>query len=330
MGDDLMATPRLGFLGTGWIGRQRMQAIRDSGFAEIAAICDPAPQCLQEALADAPGARAATSLEEMLAMDLDGIVIATPSAMHAEQSIAALNAGLAVFCQKPLGRNAAEAEAVVDAARAANRLLGLDLSYRHVRAMEAVRENIGLIGRVFAADLVFHNAYGPDKPWFYDLQRSGGGCVMDLGVHLADALLWALDFPQVTGVSSRLYHAGRPLERGEVEDYGVATLDLSTGAVARLACSWRLHAGCDAQISVVFHGENGSLAFENVDGSFLDFRARLLRGTSSQMLVGGPDGWGGRAAVQWAARLARGDGFDALEAGRFVEVAAVLDRIYGR
>ena len=266
----------------------------------------------------------------MLDMELDGIVIATPSAMHAEQSILALNAGVAVFCQKPLGRTAAEARAVVEAARAANRLLGLDLSYRHVRAMEAVRENIGGIGSVFVADLVFHNAHGPDKPWFYDLQRSGGGCIIDLGVHLVDALLWALEFPQVTAVSSRLYHAGRPMAQGEVEDYGVATLDLSTGAVARLACSWRLNAGCDAQISATFHGTRGSLVFENAGGSFLDFRGRLLRGTSSQMLVEGPDEWGGRAASQWAARLARGDTFDVREAGRFVDVAAVLDRIYGR
>jgi predicted dehydrogenase len=322
--------PRLGFLGTGWIGRQRMQAIRDGGHAEISAICDPSPQCLDEALADAPGARAAGSLDEPLAMDLDGIVIATPSAMHAGQSIAALDRGMAVFCQKPLGRSAGEARAVVDAACATNKLLGLDLSYRHVRAMQAVRDNIGSIGRVFAADLVFHNAYGPDKPWFYDLQRSGGGCVIDLGVHLVDALLWALDFPRVTGVSSRLFHAGKPLAQGQVEDYGVATLDLSTGAVARLACSWRLHAGCDAQISATFYGEEGALVFENAGGSFLDFRARLLRGTSSRILVEGPDAWGGRAAAQWAARLAGGESFDAREAGHFVDVAAVLDRIYDR
>jgi predicted dehydrogenase len=322
--------PRLGFLGTGWIGRHRMLAIRDSGLANIAGICDPSPQCLDKVLADVPQARAASSLDELLAMQLDGIVIATPSALHAEQSIAALNAGVAVFCQKPLGRNAAEAAAVVDAARAANRLLGLDLSYRHVGAMEKVSEHIAGIGPVFAADLVFHNAYGPDKPWFYDLQRSGGGCVIDLGVHLVDALLWTLDFPQVTGVTSRLFHDGKPLEQGQVEDYGVATLELSTGAVARLACSWRLHAGCDAQISATFHGTQGSLVFENTNGSFVDFRARLLNGTASQTLTEQPEDWGGCAAVRWTSRLARGETFDANEARRFVEVAAVLDRIYGR
>jgi predicted dehydrogenase len=97
-------------------------------------------------------------------------VIATPSALHAEQAIAALDRGLAVFCQKPLGRDASETRAVVEAARRADRLLGVDLSYRYTRAAAALRDEVrsGALGEVYAVDLVFHNAYGPDKPWFYD------------------------------------------------------------------------------------------------------------------------------------------------------------------
>jgi predicted dehydrogenase len=49
---------------------------------------------------------------------------------------------------------------------------------------------------VRAVDLTFHNAYGPDKPWFYDPAQSGGGCVMDLGVHLVDLALWTLGWPK--------------------------------------------------------------------------------------------------------------------------------------
>ena len=103
------------------------------------------------------------------------VVIATPSALHAEQSIRALDAGAAVFCQKPLGRDAAEAASVVAAARAADRLLSVDFSYRFTRGMEAIAGLIrgGELGHVFAVDLVFHNAYGPGKPWFYDRAQSG-------------------------------------------------------------------------------------------------------------------------------------------------------------
>ena len=120
--------PRVGFLGTGWIGRHRMEAMLATGAVEAVAVCDPSNECAAEAAKLAPDARQVGSLEEMLALDIDGVVIATPSALHAAQSITAFDAGKAVFCQKPLGRTAAETQAVVDAARSADRLLGVDLS----------------------------------------------------------------------------------------------------------------------------------------------------------------------------------------------------------
>src|SRR6185295_15123064 len=90
--------PRLGFLGTGWIGRHRMERILESAEAEVAYICDSSPECAATAVKIAPDARIAKSLDELLDAGLDGIVIATPSALHAEQSIQALERGLAVFC----------------------------------------------------------------------------------------------------------------------------------------------------------------------------------------------------------------------------------------
>jgi predicted dehydrogenase len=237
---------------------------------------------------------------------------------------------VAVFCQKPLGRTAAETQAAVDAARRADRLLAVDLSYRFTEGMRRIRDLVraGELGRVFAADLAFHNAYGPDKPWFYDPALSGGGCLMDLGVHLVDLALWTLDFPDVTTVSGSLLTAGEP-PAGRVEDYAVATLELATGTVVRLVCSWRLHAGRDAVISAAFHGTMGGAALHNVDGSFYDFTAEHYRGTACEPLATPPDEWGGRAAADWAVRLAAGERFDPA-AERLVDVARVLDRIYGR
>jgi predicted dehydrogenase len=329
-----VARPRLGFLGVGWIGRHRMKAILETGAVEAAAIADPSPEMAAEAARLAPRARLVATLDELLDAGVDGVVIATPSALHAGQSIRALARGAAVFCQKPLGRTAAEARAVVEAARAADRLLGVDLSYRFTEGMRRVRElaRAGELGRVYAADLVFHNAYGPDKPWFHDPALSGGGCVIDLGVHLVDLALWALDFPKVGDVSGRLFAGGEPLGRrpDRVEDFAVATLELETGTAVRLACSWRLHAGRDAVISAAFHGTRGGAALRNVDGSFHDFVAERYRGTARETLAVPPDEWGGRAAADWAARLAAGERFAAAEAERLVGVARVLDRIYGR
>lgn len=323
--------PRLGFLGVGWIGRHRMEAIARSDVAEVAAVVDTSEAACDEARKTVPGCERAGSFEALLEAGLDGLVIATPSAFHAEQAIQALERGLAVFCQKPLGRDAREVRRVVDAARAANRLLGVDLSYRFTRGMRRIRDRIqrGELGDVFAMNLVFHNAYGPDKAWFYDAKLSGGGCVMDLGIHLVDLALWALDFPEVTRVSSHLYAGGRPLEEpgARVEDYAVAHLELKGGVAVQLACSWKVSAGCDAVIEAAFYGTKGGAALRNVNGSFYDFTADLFHGTSRERLCEPPDAWGGRAAVDWATRLSRGERFDA-ECERLISVAETLDRIY--
>jgi predicted dehydrogenase len=322
--------PRIGFLGTGWIGRHRMEAMLATGAVEAAAVCDPSAECAAEAAKLAPDARQLGSLEEMLALDVDGVVIATPSALHAAQSIQAFDAGKAVFCQKPLGRTAAETQAVVDAARAADRLLGVDLSYRHTEAMRHIADLVhgGALGQLFAVDLTFHNAYGPDKPWFYDPVQSGGGCVVDLGVHLVDLALWVLGFPRVDQVDARLLKGGEPLEAGQVEDYAVAQFAAGDAQV-RLACSWRLNAGRDAVIEAAFYGTGGGAALRNVGGSFYDFTAERFNGTGAERLSEPPDAWGGRAAAAWAEQLARSPAFDPA-AEQFVRSAEVLDRIYGR
>jgi predicted dehydrogenase len=325
--------PRIGFLGVGWIGRHRMEAVLATGAVDAVGIADPSAEMTAEALRLAPDAASAPDLESLLDLDLDGVVIATPSALHAGQAVMALDRGVAVFCQKPLGRTASEASAVVEAARRADRLLAVDLSYRFTEGMRRIRETVrsGELGRVFAVDLVFHNAYGPDKPWFYDRDLSGGGCVMDLGVHLVDLALWSLDFPGVTNVTSTLMAQGAPLAPGAkaVEDYALAALTLDTGAVVRLACSWRLHAGEPAVIGATFLGVEGGAALRNVDGSFYDFAADRLDGVTRRVLAAPPDAWGGRAAADWATRLAAGARFDP-DAERLVDVARVLDRIYGR
>jgi predicted dehydrogenase len=308
-----------------------MEAILATGAVEAVAIADPSAECVEAALALAPEARLVSGLEEMLALGLDGVVIATPSALHAEQSARALRAGAAVFCQKPLGRNAAEVHEVHDVSRAADRLLAVDLSYRFTRGMERIVQLVrgGALGRVQAVDLTFHNAYGPDKPWFYDPALSGGGCVMDLGVHLVDLAMWTLDWPEVEVVESHLLAGGAPARADQCEDYAVATLVLAGGVVVRLACSWRLQAGREAVIAAEFYGSKGGAAMRNEGGSFYDFTAEHFSGTSSETLAGPPDDWGGKAAADWARRLAAGARYDP-ETQRLGDVARVLDRIYGR
>src|ERR1700716_2053351 len=131
-----VSLPRVGFAGVGWIGLNRLRAIAAAGMAEIVGIADTSPAAAQAAVrsieARAPTARAVRNFDELLAQDLDGIVIATPSGLHARQATAALEHGSAVFCRKPLARPAPEAGQVISAARTHDRLLSVDLCYRTI------------------------------------------------------------------------------------------------------------------------------------------------------------------------------------------------------
>lgn len=344
--------PRLGFLGVGWIGRHRLEAVAAHGMAEIVAVADMNLNAAAAAVETIPSASVADTLDDLLKFDLDGLVIATPSGLHAEQAIAALECGIAVFCQKPLARTAAETRAIVAAARHADRLLSVDLSYRFVTGVAQMRRLIqtGALGHVYAADLTFHNAYGPDKPWFYDPALAGGGCVIDLGTHMADLALWMFDYPPFETIAAQLYQQGLPIGRSEVEDYALAQWTMRhnedrtaaatslrqdrpthrhADTVVRLACSWGLSAGCDAVIDATFYGTNGAVALRNIEGSFYDFVIERFHGTQREQLAGPPDEWGGRAIVAWIQQLAGGGRFDPV-CERLADTAVLVDSIYGR
>jgi predicted dehydrogenase len=314
-----------------------MRAVASSNIANIVAVSDQSAAIAEGALKQiaehAPDATFAASYAELLEAELDGIVIATPNAEHPAQAQAALKSGHAVFCQKPLARTFDEARRIVSTAREHDRLLAIDFSYRNVAGVAEMKSLIGqgAIGEVYAVELVFHNAYGPDKPWFYDVKQAGGGCVLDLGIHLVDLVLWALDYPVVANVDGSLYRRGTLLHPplAESEDYAAITMQLATGATARLACSWNLPAGCDAVIEASFYGTRGSVRLRNEHGSFYDFRVEHCEGTKCRSLAAPSREWGGVAICDWARRLSTHPQFDPT-VERDIEAHRLIDAIYGR
>ncbi len=240
---------------------------------------------------------------------------------------------MAVFCQKPLACTGAQTRQVIEAARARDRLLAVDFCYRTLAGVAELARLVqsGALGEIYCADLLFHNAYGPDKPWFYDLRQSGGGCVMDLGIHLIDLLLWVLAYPPVAEVRSRLHAGGKllPAAAHELEDHAVAEIQFARGTTARIACSWRLSAGRDAVIEAAFYGTRGAAMIRNVEGSFYDFVVEHCVGTTRTALAQGPDAWGGRMVCAWARQLGVDPSFDSA-AQHLLQVAELIDAIYGR
>jgi predicted dehydrogenase len=329
-----MRKPRLGFLGVGWIGRNRMEAVAKSGLADIFAIADSSSGMTANAVCSLqklgiPAPAVFSSLGELIEQNLDGVVIATPSALHAEQSIACLQSGIPVFCQKPLARNGEETRCVIAAARENDCSLGVDLSYRHLDGAKRIREMVERdeLGKIFAVELAFHNAYGPGKGWFYDAKLSGGGCVIDLGIHLVDLALWVMGSPEATDVRGRLFQQGLPLHEG-VEDYAAAQLDFSNDVAVQLSCSWRLPVGCDAIISAAFYGTKGGAVLKNVNGSFYEFTAEHCVGTTHTPVCKHNENWQSGAILEWVRELANGGNYDC-EVEHLIETADALDAIYG-
>jgi predicted dehydrogenase len=325
--------PRVGCLGAGWIGRARASALAATGDVSLVAVAEPDPEARQAVAADLPRAQLCDGLEELLARDLDGIVIATPSAQHAAQATAALRGGAAVFCEKPLGRSAAETREVVDAAREEDLLLSVDLSYRHTRAAQALAAELasGQLGPIHAVELVFHNAYGPDKPWFTQRAQSGGGCLIDLGTHLIDLGLWLTGATELIVDAAHVSRRGRPVAAGsdEVEDFALAQMHTPDGIAVRVACSWFLPAGRDCVLQATLYGTDGAVTLRNLDGSFYDFVAERHDGTATRRLSEPGDDWGGGAVAAWGRALRADGAFDPATGEELIGVAQVIDAIYG-
>ena len=100
-----------------------------------------------------------------------------------------------------------------------------------------------------------------------------------------------------------------------------------SGTAIRIACSWTLPAGREAVIEAQLYGTKAGAEVRNEAGSFYNFSTSRFEGTAARPLVSPPDDWGGRAAVDWARRLAEGEGFDP-ETERLTVLARVIDGIY--
>jgi predicted dehydrogenase len=193
------------------------------------------------------------------------------------------------------------------------------------------RLQAGEIGDIVAVELAFHDAYGPDADWYYDMDRAGGGCLLDLGCHLLDLSHWLLGARVPTRVQSMCSRNGRRLSKpvNEPEDFAVANIEYDGGTHVHLSCSWRASVGCGAIISARLFGTRGGAEVRNVDGSFDDFEVALHRGTEREVLGAPSDSWSDRALLVWAQAL-RGHHAVVADTGHLAATANLIDRIYGR
>ncbi len=325
--------PKLGFLGLNDEARMRMEALLKAGTAEVVAVSDDNSDAVEEALSMSPKAINCPRWDSMLDMELDGVVISTPTVWHTDQALQSMKAGLPVFCQRPLGRNLTEVSSLLETSHRTNRLLTVDLPYRYLTAVERIRELIlaGDLGELYAVDMRFFTALSPVEPWCHDVRSAGGGCVVDLGIHLIDALLW-MTGSSVVEANAQTLRAGKRYVRGdrEVEDYASAALTLESGAVANLSCAWNLHVGAPTRFELSYYGTHGAAVLKNVHGSPVNFHAEHCVATQHKVISDAPDDWLGRSLLHWVHKVATEGPFYDPEVENFMLVASVVESIYNQ
>ncbi|MCZ4327282.1 Gfo/Idh/MocA family oxidoreductase [Brachybacterium paraconglomeratum] len=237
--------------------------------------------------------------------DVDIVDICTPGFLHAEIAIAALEAGKHVLCEKPLANDPAEAERMVEAARAARergRVAALGHTYRRVPALAHARDLVaaGRLGQIrqirasYLQDWLVDSEAG--MTWRLRKETAGSGALGDIGSHAIDQIQF-ITGQQVTAVRGRLASMvpERPGPDGPepvtVDDAAWATLDLDGGAIASVEAS-RMATGAKNELSVEVYGTKGALRFdlERLDELwFLDATAPVAEQGFARVLVTEPE-----------------------------------------
>ncbi|MBQ9097219.1 MAG: Gfo/Idh/MocA family oxidoreductase [Clostridia bacterium] len=252
---------KIGVIGAGGICTAcHMPAFAEMDNVEIVAICDIKVQKAQ-ALADKYGIpNVFEDYNDVISMDgIDAIDICTPNYLHSIIAVAALNKGLHVFCEKPDAVNVEEASKMKAASEASGKVLMVMRNNRFTPASEFLKKYIedGKMGEIYAARCGWQRRRGiPGKGgWFTTKQQSGGGPLIDLGVHMIDLAIWLMGNPKPVAVSGSTYtkfanakdasdsiHSifGETKEDGtfDVEDLAMGFIKFDNGACMQIEFSW--------------------------------------------------------------------------------------------
>ena len=257
-------------IGLGWPGLMHLRGMGTHPSARLVAAADTDPERCANARREFGLERTYPDYREMLEKEkLDAVGVALPNYLHAPATIASLEAGAHVLCEKPPAMNADEARSMRDASERAGRLLMFGVQRRFAPSVRAARRAIvdGRLGEVFHARTRCLRArwipLGKDN-WFVDPARSGGGSLIDIGVHMLDVAWHLLGHPAPVTVSAAAYQKFAhivpvPLDPS-IDDSVFAWIRFEGGATLMLSTSWALNpvAG-DPEVDVVLYGTRASL-----------------------------------------------------------------------
>jgi len=203
--------------------------------------------------------------------EIDVVSVCTPPVAHMAATIAALEAGKHVLCEKPMAMTGAQAQKMLDAAEKSGRKLAIGFQSRFSDSARALKRLIdgGELGDLYYGRAVYNRRRGiPSHGMFHSLELNGGGPLIDVGVHVLDLALWLMGNPKPVSVLGSAYRKFGNRDdvfndRGpwnhedfDVEDFATAMIRLEGGVTLNLECSWALNIEDDLK-SVVLCGDEG-------------------------------------------------------------------------
>ena len=266
---------KVGIIGSGSISEYHLRAFQSVPDVEVAAITSIALEQAKDVASRFGIPKVYESSEALLAdNEIDAVSVAVWNASHAELSIAALNAGKHVFCEKPMARNAAEAAGMVAAEKKSGKLLMIGLVRRFDLKSDAALNVVrsGALGDIYYMKAAYLRRDGQPGGWFTDKSRSGGGALIDIGIHSLDLALYLADAGAVRSVRGTTFQlpdimkgvkgTEKYLSKGadglrDVEDMVTANLFFENGAVLNLEASWAQHLKEDSQNLELFGTKGG-------------------------------------------------------------------------
>lgn len=257
-----MSKIKIGIIGTGGISNCHIQAYQANPDVELYAFCD-----IDEAKLKMMGekygvTRLFTDKDEMLKLkEIDAVSVCTWNSQHAPCTIAALNAGKHVICEKPMATNAVDAQAMADAAKSNGKLLMIGFVRRFGNDCAILKDFIDkdYFGDLYYAKATYLRRNGNPGGWFGDKSRSGGGPLIDLGVHVIDLARYLLGRPLPVSVYGATYQklfnrpdikdtvayqaSGAAKEKPicDVEDLATALIRFDNGATVAIEASFALN-----------------------------------------------------------------------------------------
>jgi predicted dehydrogenase len=266
---------RVGVIGLGWAGQQHIAAYAPLADAQVVAIAG-LEEPIRSKLAGRHGIEHQVARwEDLIELDgLDAVSVAVPTFLHAPIAIAALQRGIHVLCEKPIALNGREADAMVQAARTAGRVLDVAFNHRQRGDIQKLKEAIdaGRLGRPYYAKAWWLRRTGIPTlgSWFTRAELAGGGPLVDIGVHVLDYSLFLLGNPEVRAVSASTYDllasagfGSSPTSRKtgataaktfDVEDLASVFMRLADGGTLLVEASWAAHRRDGDEFGITLYG----------------------------------------------------------------------------